>query len=97
MNGSKKKDMDEQLLKLRNALLKDKKWPQKYMFKFIVPNQNEKIEEVKNLFNKTDKLSFKVSKDIRYVSITSQRWVSTPDEVIQLYQRASKIERLIAL
>jgi len=89
--------MDVQLRKLKEALLKDKRWPQKFMFKFIVPNQNEKIEGVKKLFQKTDKLTYKVSKDIRYVSITSQKWVSSPDEVILIYHEASKIEGLIAL
>ena len=89
--------MDEHLWKLKEALIKDKSWPQKFMFKFIVPNQNEKIEEVKKLFQMTDKLTFRVSKDIRYVSITSKKWVSSPDDVIRVYQEASKIEGLIAL
>ena len=42
--------MNVQLDKLREALEKETHWPQKFMYKFIVPNQPEKIEEVKKLF-----------------------------------------------
>lgn len=89
--------MNAQLDKLKQTLEKETQWPQKFMYKFIVPNQKEKIDEVKKIFERPDKLNFKVSKNIKYISITSKEWVSSPDEVINVYRQAYKIEGLIAL
>jgi hypothetical protein len=67
------------------------------MFKFIIPNKEEKLEAVKNLFPANTKFSFKTSKDIRFIGITVKETMNNADQVLDIYARAQKIEGLIAL
>jgi len=82
-----------------NKSFKDKleqthQWPSLFMFKFIVPN--DKVEQVKNLFPKNI-LKEKPSKTGKYISVTAEVMVSSSDQVIQIYEDASKVDGLIAL
>ncbi len=69
-------------------------WPSLYMFKFIV--RAEKENDVISLFSKHD-VSRKHSKNGKYISITSEIMAGSSDQVISIYQAASKIEGIIAL
>ena len=89
--------MDDRLLKLRELLSKEKRWPQVYFFKFIVPNDNEKIDIVKSLFSDPSKITYKTSRDIRFIGISCKEIMPDPDSVIAVYEKASKVEGLIAL
>lgn len=69
-------------------------WPTLYIFKFIVPTGKE--IELKNLFpmhTPTDKASAKGN----YISVTFQMMMPSSDAVIEVYERVSTIEGLIAL
>lgn len=69
-------------------------WPALYIFKFIVPVGKE--DELKNLFplhTSNDKLSTQG----KYVSITFNMMMPSSDAVIEIYERASTVEGLIAL
>jgi len=89
--------MDEQFRKLRATLLEEEKWPLLYFFKFIVPNDSMKIEKVKQLFPEPERLSFRTSRDIRYIAISSKEVMSDVDAIIRVYEKASEIEGVIAL
>jgi len=78
----------------KEKLEKTHQWPSLYMFKFIVPNGKER--EVKVLFPKNI-LKEKSSRTGKYVSITAQVMMASADQVIDIYERANKIEGLIAL
>jgi hypothetical protein len=69
-------------------------WPTVYMFKFIVPKGKEvPLKELFPLHTSTDK----VSTQGNYISVTFQMMMPSSDAVIEIYQRASSIEGLIAL
>jgi hypothetical protein len=89
--------MDDTLIRLHSILSEEKKWPQVYYFKFIVPNDNEKINSVKSLFSDPSKITYNTSRDIRFIGISCKEIMSDPDSVIAVYEKASTIEGLIAL
>jgi hypothetical protein len=69
-------------------------WPALYIFKFIVPTGKE--GELKNLFplhTTTDK----VSTQGNYISVTFKMMMPSSESVIEVYEKASKVEGLIAL
>ena len=69
-------------------------WPSLYLFKFIVPTGKE--QEVKSLFPRHE-TSDKLSKNGNYTSITVQMMMPSTDAVIEVYEKASKIEGIVAL
>jgi uncharacterized protein len=69
-------------------------WPSLYLFKFIVPTDRE--QEVKDLFPRHT-TSDKFSKKGNYVSVTVQMMMPSSEAVIEVYERASKIEGIVAL
>jgi hypothetical protein len=89
--------MDENLYKLRLLLMEQNQWPLLYYFKFIVPNDKEKVESVKLLFSDPSKVTFNASRDINYISISYKQYMPDADSIIDIYRKAGLIEGLIAL
>lgn len=87
----------EKYNKMKQQLLDSTKWPSVYMFKFIVPNGDDKINAVKNLFSEDTEFSFKTSRDIRFIGITIKKVMNSADDVIEIYNRAEGIKGIIAL
>ena len=78
----------------REKLDKHYAWPSLYLFKFIVPTGKE--QEVKDLFPRhitTDKLS----KQGNYTSVSVEMMMPSSDAVIEIYEKASRIEGIVAL
>lgn len=95
MDMSKSKERYE---KLKAQLEEGFEWPTVYMFKFIVPADNEKQAKVEGLFNtKEAQVSTLQSRKGNYVSITAKEMMMSPERVIDRYLEAEKIEGLIAL
>lgn len=69
-------------------------WPRIYPFKFIVPI--EQADAVYTLFRKQDTTT-KVSKKGNYISVTAKPYMYSSDKVIEVYEKAAKIEGLMAL
>lgn len=82
---------------LRNQLLESTNWPSLYMFKFIIPNKEEKLLAVKNLFPKETEFSYKTSRDIKFIGITVKKEMNSPDDILEIYANAKNIEGLVAL
>lgn len=78
----------------REKLDQHYQWPALYVFKFIVPTGKE--PEVRNLFP-LHPVSEKFSANGKYTSVTFELLMPTADAVIVVYERAAKIEGLIAL
>lgn len=78
----------------REKLNQHYKWPTVFMFKFIVPSGKE--PEVKALFL-PEQVTEKLSANGKYTSVTVQLKMSSAEDVIAIYQQATKIEGLIAL
>lgn len=89
---------DSNIERIRKALDDYHEWPTVFMFKFIVPSDNEKIAQVEALFNsKTAEIRLRPSKNGNYMSITAKEAMLSADKVMETYEKASKIEGLIAL
>jgi hypothetical protein len=86
-----------QLEKLRLQLLNNKQWPLNYMFKFIVPNREGKVDQVVQLLPTSGKTSFRHTPNLQYVSVTCVTMMSTADEIITVTARINQIEGVIAL
>lgn len=69
-------------------------WPSLYIFKFIVPRGKE--PEVKKLFKLHD-VTERPSRNGKYTSLTIQMMMPSSQSVIDVYQKASHIEGIIAL
>ena len=77
--------------------MEQKQWPLLYYFKFIVPNDKVKIEQVKLLFPDPSMITYNTSRDINYISISYKQYMPDAESIIEIYQRASSVEGLIAL
>lgn len=83
---------------LREKLQQTESWPAVYMFKFIVPADNQKIARVENLFDSQEaQIQMRSSSKGNYVSITAREIMTGPEQVIERYQLAAEIEGLMAL
>lgn len=95
MSGRSYFIMDQQWINsFREKLDQHHSWPSLYVFKFIVPSGKE--EEVKKLFP-LHTTTEKPSKQGNYISITVQMMMPSSDSVIDIYQKASLIEGIVAL
>ena len=70
-------------------------WPYEYVFKFIVPK--EKRLEASSIVESFLDLAVRESQKGRYVSITVKALMSSSDEVVKVYKKASKIDGIISL
>jgi len=89
--------MDDRLLTLRTILMEETKWPLLYYFKFIVPNDNEKIRIVKELFSDPSKITYNTSRDIHYIGISCKEYMPDVESIMAIYEKAGLVEGLIAL
>ncbi|MES2396718.1 MAG: DUF493 family protein [Bacteroidota bacterium] len=88
---------DEQFEKLRELLNKENNWPMVYMFKFIVPANNQKIALVEAKFSDEAIILHKESSNGKYFSITVKEVMLNADSIISKYKEMEGIEGLMAL
>jgi len=69
-------------------------FPGKYIFKFIVPRKS--VEQTEKLWDRGT-VTKKTSSKGKYTSVTIEAEVDNPDEIIDIYTRASQIEGCISL
>ncbi len=73
-------------------------WPSNYLYKFIVPTDTTKIEEIRNIFDMPGAvIASKQSKKGTYTSVSITLQMKNPDAVIQKYKDVSHIEGVISL
>ena len=77
--------------------LEQQEWPDVYMFKFIVPNESEKVAQVTSLFNESTDMVMHSSKTGKYISVTAKELMLDVDSILAKYEQAALIEGLIAL
>ena len=91
-------DREAFYIKLKAQLEDTTKFPADYLYKFIVPSDENQAEEVQDLFNKGGAIiNTKKSKTGKYVSISVRLKVVSSTEVIEYYQKAEKIKGIISL
>lgn len=90
--------MDEDRLSgLRAQLDAHHTWPSEYMFKFIAPNQPEKIEAVLAEFPDDVDVKRKSSGGGKYVALTVREVVPSADVIFERYQAVSDVGNILSL
>lgn len=73
-------------------------WPSEYLYKFIVPTDKKKIEEVENAFDNLGAvIQTTQSKTGKYTSLSVNVTMENPEQVIEKYIEVSDIEGIISL
>lgn len=70
--------------------------PGVYVFKFVIPGNEEKLTELKTIFTE-EEFQKQPSKTGKYVSITVKKWMQNADEVVAIYKQASEIKDIMML
>ncbi len=83
--------------KLKTLLAENKKWPLLYMFKFIVPNKEGKVQTVVDLLPKHGSFSYKHTKNLKYVSVTCKVSIKSAEAIIELTDKVASIEGVMPL
>lgn len=91
-----KESKEEFYQKLINRLKEHDSFPVLYMFKFIVPADNQKIAQVSQLFPEGAEITMRASKKGNYSSMTIRIVMSTAEEIIEIYKSAEHIEGIMA-
>lgn len=89
--------MSDNIEKFRELLSKNTEWPMLYYFKFIVQNNQEKLNQVKELFADQSAITYNTSKDINFISLSCKQIMPDAESIIAIYEKASLVDGLIAL
>ncbi len=96
---SEAKDPEEFYKKLKAQLHDTDMWPTVYLYKFIVPTNENKIEAIHDIFdNMGAVIKTKQSRKGNYTSVSVNVKMKDPDAVIAKYKEVGeKIEGVISL
>ncbi|PQJ82940.1 DUF493 family protein [Polaribacter glomeratus] len=84
--------------KLKTQLEDTTSFPAEYMYKFIVPSDENQFEEVQEIFNNTGAvIKTKKSKTGKYNSLSVVLQIASASKVIEYYKKAEKIKGIISL
>jgi putative lipoic acid-binding regulatory protein len=90
-------DDQERREALRQRLNEIHKWPSVFMFKFILPNDPDRLSKLKMIFGESAQFTMKFSEKGRYTSLTVREMMLDADAIFDRYLAASHIEGIIAL
>lgn len=85
---------DELKKKLEESI---KSFPYIYMFKFIIKADNKTMALVEAIFDEDADVIQNQSSTGKYISITVKQVVMSVDEIIEVYEKAAKIEGVMSL
>lgn len=92
------KNLEAKYEQLRKQLDELENWPTVYMFKFIVPADNQKVAQVEALFDtEQSQVSMRTSKNGNFVAVTAKELMVNAEAVINRYKDAEGIEGLMSL
>jgi len=84
--------------KLKLQLEDTSSWPSNYLYKFIVPTDDDKIKQIQDIFDNTGAvIESKQSKKGTYTSISVTVNLESADAVITKYKEVGKVEGVISL
>jgi putative lipoic acid-binding regulatory protein len=84
--------------KLKKDLEETTTFPTKYLYKFIVPSKEGKIEQVEAAFNHMGAvITKKKSKTGKFISISVLVNMNSADDVIKKYKEVEIVEGIISL
>jgi uncharacterized protein len=83
---------------LKISLANTSVWPNEYLFKFIVPTDDNKVLEVENAFNNLGAvIKTHQSKTAKYTSVSINVMMENPESIINKYIQLSNVEGIISL
>lgn len=89
---------DEFYASLKEKLEATHDFPQDYLFKFIITNQESKHTEIYRIFDDVKfTLTTKDSKNGKYTSLSMNAFVLDADQVIRIYKEVGKIPGVMML
>ncbi len=88
---------DPKYNQLKAKLEENKKWPLLYMFKFIAPNEDNKVKQVVACLPPKGDISFKHTKNLKYVSVSCKVRMKDAQSIIDVMAEVDKIEGIISL
>jgi len=92
------KKQEEFYKKLKISLEETTKFPSKYMYKFIIPSNKEKMAAIEKIFDHSGAvITTKPSKTGKYNSITVLVNMKSADAIIAKYVEVSVVEGVISL
>ena len=84
--------------KLKLSLTETTTFPTNYMFKFIIPTDKDKSNQIDNMFNKLGAvIKSKSSKNKKFTSLTILVDMNSADEIIDKYKEVGTVEGVISL
>ncbi|MBN9312298.1 MAG: hypothetical protein BGO40_10915 [Chryseobacterium sp. 39-10] len=89
---------DEFYASLKEKLEATHDFPEDYLFKFIITNDEAKLTEIYRVFDQIKfTLTTKESKNGKYTAISINAFVLDAEQVITIYKQVGKIEGVIML
>ncbi len=93
-----KENPDDFYNRFQQQLKESQNWPGLYMFKFIVKSNSNQITKLKQLFdNPSEGVSLVNSSKNKFQSLTITLEMKSPNEVIEIYKKASAFKDVIIL
>ena len=93
-----KENSEEFYGRLREELQKSTSWPSNYLYKFIIPTDPVRIEQIGSIFNNTGAvIESKKSRNGKYTSLSITVHLENPDQVIEKYREVGKVKGVISL
>lgn len=84
--------------RLHNELVNSTLWPAEYLYKFIVPSEEEKIQRIIGFFDNMGAIvNTKTSGKGNYTSISINVKMKSASQVIEKYQQVASVEGVISL
>ncbi|KAB1068619.1 DUF493 domain-containing protein [Tamlana haliotis] len=85
--------------KLKEQLYDTAKWPSEYLYKFIVISEQDKINQIEDIFDNLGAvIQTKASKNGKYTSVSINVTMKSPEAVIAKYKEVTEnIEGVISL
>lgn len=95
---SSQRNSEEFYAKLKDELEKSTSWPSEYLYKFIIPSDKEKNNQIETIFDNTGAvIKTKKSSNGKYTSISIYVNMKDADAVIEKYIEVGKIDGVISL
>jgi len=93
-----KENSEEFYERLRIQLEDNSSWPSTYLYKFIVPTDQAKIDQIYDIFDQNGAvIESKKSKNGNYTSVSITVVMEDPLAVIAKYKEVSVVEGVISL
>lgn len=92
------KKSEEFYIKLKSQLEDTSTWPSIYLYKFIVPTDAEKINQIEKIFDNIGAvIESRKSKKGKYTSLSVTVNLKNADAVIEKYKEVGEVEGVISL